>query len=107
MSRKLIVLSSADEDIIGITAYIGRHNPVAALRFSRAVTRTINDLLWSPQIGREVDGDDPHNAGLRRVVLRRYRNYLMLYRVTPQAVEILRIIDGRQDLERILREVRE
>ena len=65
MSRRkprLLRTARAEEDLIDIWSYIGRHNPMAADRLLDALDGTSQSLARNPQMGR---ARDDIAAGLR------------------------------------------
>ena len=93
----------ADRDLEEIATYIGQDNEAAANRFMSAAMSAFRILLATPNIGTRVESDDPRLAGLRRRLIPRHRNYLIFYRKTGDAIEIVRILHGARDIERIFK----
>lgn len=87
---KLKWARSAATDLMNVAETISVDNPAAA----RAVLDTIDDrahtLLDHPKIGR--DGRQP---GTRELILSRYQ-YLLVYQVGDDVLEILRVLHQRQ-----------
>jgi toxin ParE1/3/4 len=88
----------AASDLADILEYLDQHSPPAAERFAAAVDQRCAQLGRLPDIGRLREELAP---GLRSIVIDRY---VLFYRVTPNAVEVLRILHGARDLERIMKE---
>jgi toxin ParE1/3/4 len=88
----------AEGDLADILDYLDQHSPPAAERFAAAVDRRCAQLGLLPEIGRAREELGP---GLRSIVIDRY---VLFYRVTANAVEVLRILHGARDLERIMKE---
>ena len=67
---------------------------------------TFEKLATMPTMGREWVSSDPYLAGIRVYVMPSpYRNYLIFYRFTDDALEILTILHGARDLETVLRAI--
>jgi toxin ParE1/3/4 len=82
----------AQQDFEAIVECLDEHSPPAAHRFATAVADKCCPLASFPRMGRARDELYP---GLRSLVV---GNYLVFYRVTATAVEILRILHGARDL---------
>ena len=88
----------AEKDLVQILDYLEQHSPPAAERVATAVDRRCAQLEQLPEIGRPREEIAP---GLRSLVIERY---VLFYRVTPTAVQVLRILDGARDLVRVMKE---
>jgi toxin ParE1/3/4 len=88
----------AEGDLADILDYLDRHSPPAAERLADSIDRRFAQLGLLPEIGRAREELAP---GLRSIVIDRY---VLFYRVTPNAVEVLRILDGARDFERVMKE---
>ena len=73
-------------DLDAIRAYIEQHAPLAAARLADALVLTAEGLATHPHRGRRVEG------AVRELVV--VRPYLIRYRVTSNAVQIMRIKHG-------------
>jgi toxin ParE1/3/4 len=88
---------TAEADLVEIFDYLDERSPAAAERLAKAVNASCARLGEFPLLGRTREELRP---GLRSVVVEKY---VVFYRVTPLAVEILRILHGSRDLERIIK----
>jgi toxin ParE1/3/4 len=88
----------AELDLAEILDYLDQHSPLAAEQLAAAVDQRCSQLGQLPGIGRAREEIAPN---LRSVVIERY---VLFYRVTPSAVEVLRILHGTRDLDRIMRD---
>ena len=82
--------SRADEDLISIWLEIAKEDPAAADRVLDAIESRWRQLAHFPYSGIARDDVAP---GIRHLVA---GQYLTLYRVTEDAIEIIRIIHGRR-----------
>ncbi len=73
-----------------IRTYIGRENPAAANRVAVQIVAACDRLEYLPERGR------PGLVAGTRELIALYP-YIIVYRVTPSAVEILNIWHGAQD----------
>lgn len=83
----------AEADLVAIVDYFADRNPAAAVRLLRTLHKRWDLLTDHPFSGK---GRDDLRPGARCVVV---GQYLSLYRVMDQGVEIVRILHGRRDLE--------
>jgi toxin ParE1/3/4 len=84
----------ADEDLINIWAEIAADNPNAADRVLDAIEARWQQLARHPYSGMARDDIGP---SIRHLVA---GQYLTLYRVTDECVEIIRVLHGRRKIDR-------
>lgn len=89
--------TAARADIAEIGAYIRSDNPARAATFEQELVsacEAISDLpLGWPMVPRY------EHIGYRR---KAYKQYLIFYRLSADRIEIVRILHGRRDIERLL-----
>lgn len=85
--------SQAWRDIVDISLYIAKDNLAAADAFVEMIERKLQILATHPEIGqlRSDLGSDIRcfNAG----------SYLLMYRSTAEAVELVRVIHAARDID--------
>ena len=86
----------AELDLLEIWQYIADDSPAAADRTIDRIESTCRDLQDQPHVGRQRP---ELMAELRSVPV---GNYLLLYRVEHQAVQIIRVLHGARDLDTLL-----
>ncbi|MHA6829171.1 type II toxin-antitoxin system RelE/ParE family toxin [Ralstonia pseudosolanacearum] len=79
----------AREDRAAIMDYIGHDNPVAALELDELIEQRAEALPANPKVYRPG-----RVRGTREAVVT--ENYLIVYRVMDERVEILRVLHARQ-----------
>jgi toxin ParE1/3/4 len=90
---KIIFSEEADSDLLHIHTYLAARNRAAALTLVNLFNTKIENLAHFPFIGRER----PIFArGLRSIVT---ENYVIFYRVERERILIVRILDGRRDID--------
>jgi toxin ParE1/3/4 len=94
---KLIFTGEAEADLKDIIGYVAEHNAVAALRLNTQLQTSCNELTVTPRADPLVQRY--HGDGIRRRVV---GSYLIFYRVSPDAVEILHILHHARDYEHLL-----
>ena len=55
-----------------------------------------------PGVGGLWESDNPGLAGIRVSRIRRFKNYLIFYRVLDDGIEVVRVLHGARDIERFL-----
>jgi toxin ParE1/3/4 len=94
---KVIITSAARADLTAIGEFIERENPARAATFLEELVGRCEDLAHSPLRFPLLPG---HEAdGVRRRV---YRDYLIIYRIHKDRVEVLHVIHGARDYQRLL-----
>jgi len=90
---KIYVSDDADFDLLNIHSYIAERNPAAAVSLAHEFEEKLANLSRFPSIGR-----DRSNLvkGIRSVVA---GNYVIFYRIEPDQVTIMRVLDGRRDID--------
>jgi toxin ParE1/3/4 len=89
---KITRTDRADEDLIAIWLEIATDNPPAADRVLDAIERRWRQIAQYPYSGIARDDIAP---GIRHLIV---GQYLTLYRVTEETIEIIRILHGRRNI---------
>lgn len=99
--NKLRITPAAASDLAEIKAYISLelHNPQAAQRIVKSITHDLRHLQQNPHLGFSVSAKTAGETDLRALLS---GNYFLFYRVEIEAVQVARILDGRQDYLRVL-----
>jgi plasmid stabilization system protein ParE len=91
----------AEEDLDQIESYIMAQDPAAAGRVRTAIVQESIRLGAMPAKGMVLlDPRDDLETGVRLWPVARYRNYLILYRIEPLQIRVLRILNASQDWTR-------
>lgn len=90
---RIEISQKAKLDLARILAYLEPRSPKAARRLSNELETAILGLGEFPQMGRERL---EFGAGQRSLVA---QNYVIVYRIETSFVLILRVLDGRMDME--------
>ena len=94
---KLLVSTRAKTDLLQIYSYLSDRNPVAAEGVVQRIDQKFSQLAELPFIGRPRPS---LGAGLRSVVV---GPHVIFYLVGQDTVTIVRVLDGRRDLDEELR----
>src|SRR5262249_12307958 len=94
---KLVFTDEAKADLLQIGEWIAEDNPARALTFVDELEARCDRLTAMPRANPLV----PHreSSGVRHVP---HGNYLIFYRITADAVEILHVLHGARDYEPIV-----
>ena len=91
----------AEEDLDQIEDYIAASDPAAAARVRTAIVRQSMGLGKAPEKGMRLsEPQDESEIGVRLWPVVRFRNYLILYRIEPQQIRVLRVLHAAQDWTR-------
>lgn len=101
MSGRIVLRQDAHDDIDGVSDYIARDNLDAARRFRAMVRHDLGALCEMPGMGALREFDNPRLAGVRSWPVKHFRNYLIFYRPIEIGIEVLRVLHGARDIERI------
>ncbi len=71
------------------------------MRFLDAIESTVELLCQFPEAGGMVPTTRPEAKGLRAKLVTEFANYVILYFVTSTTIDIVRVIRGGQDLDKI------
>lgn len=102
MKLRRIFSKNARRDIADAALYLGEASPRAAERFLVAVESTVAGLTEMPRKGVRIEHSHPALTDLRRWAVRAFPNYLVIYRERGETLEVLRLVHGARDLERLL-----
>jgi toxin ParE1/3/4 len=103
VNKRVILLPAARDDILAIYGGISGDNPSAADRWLEAVRATTCQALpRNPLAGVRRDYGRAALAGLRMIGVTGFANYLIFYRVYPEAIQIIRVLHGARDIPNVL-----
>ena len=91
----------AIEDITSLTHQIAEHNVTSALRFLDAVEKTVELLSEFPEIGGVIPTTLKEARGLRAKLVHGFGNYVILYFITEETIDIARVVRGGIELDYI------
>lgn len=91
----------AEEDLDQIEDYIAVRDPAAAARVRTAIVQQSIDLGKTPEKGMRLrEPQSELEMGVRLWPVSPYRNYLVLYRIEPVQIRVLRVLHAAQDWTR-------
>lgn len=103
-ARRLPAIRTDDaiRDLDGHAEYIAQDQPAAAIRLIQQFEMTVDQLQRTPHLGRPIRSRKRRLRGIRMIMVFKFRNFTIFYRINPGSVEVLRLLHGAQDFEAIL-----
>lgn len=102
MARELSVLPSADADIDA--AFYDYQETIGlekAFEFVDAVRESFELLVQMPHIGSPREFRHSRVRNMRMWIVKGFSDYLIFYRPTEDAIEVIRVLHGKRDIEEI------
>ena len=93
----VVISAEAESDLEAIASYIAEQSATVALNFVRELREKCESLADAPR-GYPLVPRYEH-LGIRRCP---FGNYLIFYRVGPEALEVVHILHGARDYEPLL-----
>lgn len=84
------------DDMIAIRDYIAEDSPENAYRFIERLFDAAEPLTEQPKMGRQVP--EAERQDIRELL---YEDYRIIYLVKPKQVDILTVVHGSRNLERL------
>lgn len=91
--NRYIIAPSASQDLNNIAEYFLKVNVQAGEKFFLKFSHKCQQLIQFPHLGRPYTHMNPSLRGLS------LDGYIIFYRFIDETLEILRIVNGRQDLD--------
>ena len=103
MRRRLPVFweRHAEVDLTEHILHLLDERPTAAGRFVDAVEGAFQRLSEMPEVGTRRTFKSPRLRDVRVWPVPGFEKYLVFYRITPERVEVIRVLHGARDLGRI------
>ncbi len=102
MTKKIVIMPKASQDLDDCFAYISQDNPKIALQFFDLTRLTIAQIARMPGIGSVFESNNIRLQGLRKWAVKDFRKYLIFYIDRDEVVEIVRILHATRDINSIL-----
>jgi plasmid stabilization system protein ParE len=101
---KVLYRQTASDDIVRQFRYylLTAEAPEIALRFRKAVRRTIQSLGQNPHVGPRYSSGNPRLRNLRSWPVAGFEAIRIYYAIEADATHIIRILHGKRDVRRIL-----
>jgi toxin ParE1/3/4 len=102
MTHRIVRFAQARIDIAEIVDYLVAENVAAAERFLESLEKSFGFLATFPQSGDLVEDEALRADGVRLWQVKGFRNYLILFRVRDEDVQILRVTQASRDRANLL-----
>lgn len=102
MTCRVLLRLRAEQDVADHAIFISNEAPGAAVRFLEAFDASIEQLVEHPRAGKRWNAGAASLADLRWWPVHGFPKYLIFYRFSSDAIEVIRVLHGAQDIERIL-----
>src|SRR5215208_396087 len=99
---RLTIRAFADEDIDAIARFIAKDNLDAGKRFYDAIAHDLLLLSANPRMGARRKARDPRLQEIRSWPVSGYRNYLVFYLAMDDGVDVVRVLHGARDVDRLI-----
>ena len=101
---KSVIRPAARQDILDQFLHLNDRNvPLVAERFIGAVDETIAALTKNPRIGAPEKLNNPRLQGLRRWPVSGFEGVWIYYLVSEDVLQVVRVLHGKRDVDRLLR----
>lgn len=104
MKNQIIIQPRADLDAVEIFRYLADRSLAVAQRFVDRVEETLQAISSRRIPGMAFFSENPRLSDFRWIKVRDFPNHLIFFRVTGDAIEVVRILHGAQDIEAVLTE---
>ena len=103
MSLPVVKRPRAEADLIGCYAYLSeKASDATADRFLAAVEKTLGLLARSPGIGAPHETNNLRLTGLRSFSVSKFKALILFYQVIDDRIELVRVLHGARDIQRVL-----
>jgi plasmid stabilization system protein ParE len=104
VTARYVVRPKADEGLDNQALYLAKQaNPEVGHRFLIAAHETFNLLATQPNMGWHPGLKHPTLASLRVFRISGFDRMLVLYSPIVEGIEVVRVIHGSRDIEKLLR----
>jgi len=87
-----------------VVEYLEQYHPSVADRFLEEVFAAFEKLAEMPGLGSPKQFGLPELSGIRSWAVASFRNYLVFYKTTDEAIIILAVVHGARNVRQLLRE---
>jgi toxin ParE1/3/4 len=101
---RVIKRVAAKRDLTDHFVFLGENASVdVARRFLHAANVSFQALAQMPELGAQRTFRNARFSSVRALPVKGFERYLIFYRLLTDGVEILRVIHGARDIERLFR----
>lgn len=103
--KRVRITPQAERDINSETVYLAEEaDAETGIRFFEAAHETFRALLAMPGMGRRRALNNPRLSDIRQWSVSGFEKHLIFYRSVPSGIDIVRVLHGARDIDRILDE---
>jgi len=103
--KRVRLLPQAERDLDDETLYLAEKSGVdVGIGFFDSAHKTFQELLAMPRMGKVREVSTPRLTGLRQWHVSGYESFLIFYRTVPAGIEVVRVLHGARDIDRVLEE---
>lgn len=103
MKHRAHLLPRAELDLADSYQYLANTSAALAQRFLDSVQQTVDGLCEPSLPGMLWLSDHPRLTGTRWTTVRGFENYLIIFRLDSNRLDVMRILHGARDIEAVLR----
>lgn len=92
----------ATRELADLLADIEIRSRSAAENVERSIGETLELLSANPLLGTAYRSRNPDLAGIRYLLVPDYPQFVIIYRPTPEGIEVMHVLRGRRNLRAIL-----
>lgn len=104
MNRRIVLDARVVEDLREQFNYLSSERRSVAARYLQSVEESFEEIARFPNMGSPKDFNNARLAGLRQWRVHGFENFQIFYRPIDDGIEVLRVLHGSRDLERLLQE---
>lgn len=101
---RVVRKDQARRELLDHAFYIAQDGSVAAHRFLDAAEAAFQQLAQLPRMGSPREFQNSRLVGIRQWPVPGFENYLIFYRPIEGGIEVLRVLHGARDIERLFQE---
>ena len=101
MTHKIFKRPRAERDIEECFVYLAQDNVDIGISFLAAVETSLKRLAKFPLVGKQREFPNKQLRDVRMWHVKGYENYLVFYTVTERTIEVIRVLHGSRDIERL------
>jgi toxin ParE1/3/4 len=102
VSGKVVVRDDAVADMEGQAAYLNQGGRTVGDRFLVSARRVFEQIAAMPATGELIASRNPRLAGLRCMMVPKFKNHVIFYLPTVDGIEVLRLLHGARNVQGIL-----
>ena len=103
--KRVRIMPQAERDLNSETVYLAEEaDAETGIRFFEAAHETFQALLVMPGMGRLRALKNPRLTDMRQWSVSGFEKYLIFYRTVPTGIDVVRVLHGARDVNRVLDE---